>query len=187
MKFIKNLILSILVAVIFSPLLNAMQPIPSDVQRDARRVGEIHTSSFRLKNNDADEFGHTKLHLAVLLNALDLVQISLRTSTSATIDSQDNKGCTPLHFAVKVESDLIINELLKANANPNVQDNEGNTPLHWAAILGANKFVFATLLEKPRIEVNRRNHQGRTPLYYTTCYAVDKNITDMLRARGATK
>ncbi|MCS5711374.1 ankyrin repeat domain-containing protein [Candidatus Berkiella aquae] len=48
------------------------------------------------------------------------------------IDAQDDKGNTPLHWAVRQGYPEIIQLLIDNGANVNAQNNEGNAPLHLA-------------------------------------------------------
>ncbi len=53
------------------------------------------------------------------------------------VDIQNNKGQTPLHFAVQHNQIKSITLLLKHGAKPNAQDNQGNTTLYYLP----NKFI----------------------------------------------
>ncbi|CAI5709343.1 unnamed protein product [Peronospora destructor] len=49
------------------------------------------------------------------------------------INAQDLEGRTMMHWAVDRDQQLIVKELLRRNASPNIQDADGMTPLQYAA------------------------------------------------------
>ena len=49
--------------------------------------------------------------------------------TTKDINSQDDVGNTPLHYAIFFKAILFVDKLLKKGANPNIKNNAGNTPL----------------------------------------------------------
>ena len=51
-----------------------------------------------------------------------------------SLDSRDNKGSTPLHWACFKKSESAISFLLAWGADFNAQDNDGSTPLHMAVL-----------------------------------------------------
>ena len=87
-----------------------------------------------------DDYGLTPLHRAVVKGDIELVKSLLEKG--AEVDSTDNAGRTPLHYAAgasfgsanpQVRTVDMVQCLLDNRANVNVQDNIGWTPLHYAA------------------------------------------------------
>jgi len=70
----------------------------------------------------------------------------------ANINSKDNSGCTPLHWAVHHRHSRFVKALLDAGANPNLQDMQGRTALHIVA--GNNN--LSTLHVKPLLKAGAR-------------------------------
>ena len=79
------------------------------------------------------------------------------------IDTKDDFGKTPLHYAILYNSTEIAVYLIEKCANLNTQDNNGDTPLHLAIKLNNNKIAFA-LINK-RANVNIKDRFGNSPLY----------------------
>jgi ankyrin repeat protein len=55
-------------------------------------------------------------------------------ATAAALDSRDESGCTPLHFAADRGQLAALALLLDAGADTNARDADGQTPLHYAAM-----------------------------------------------------
>lgn len=77
-----------------------------------------------------------------------------------------NKGDgtrTALYMAAMCGYDVIVKELLKVNADPNIVDGDGWSPLYAACYLGYPKVVKALMHYKA--DPNIRDPGRRTPLY----------------------
>lgn len=70
------------------------------------------------------------LHAAVL--AADLTQVEIEIAGGVKLDELDNRGQSPLHWAVMCGYIEIVKALLEAGANPNVVSSDGFTP-RWSA------------------------------------------------------
>lgn len=94
--------------------------------------------------NIKDKKGFTALHFAVYSGHLDVVKLLI--SKEANIYARTTKGSTVLHFAVVAKSKAIVEELIKAGADPNIKDfTDGKTPLHIAAQNGLVEVVKVLL------------------------------------------
>jgi len=102
--------------------------------------------------------GDSPLHVAVQMNAPDLLAILLASPTTNP-DIQDDIGRTPLHTCTNEE---VAQLLLDHNANVNAIDLYGNTPLHFG---GNNQVPIVQLLLERGADVTARNIIGETPLH----------------------
>lgn len=99
-----------------------------------------------------------------------------------SVNCNDNRNCTPLHYAAD-RGDLEITNLLISNgADLLARDTDGDTPLHWAAFKG-NSEIVNLLLEKGA-EPSPMNKNGDTPLNYAIADRSMETI-DLLLDNGA--
>lgn len=91
---------------------------------------------------EKDDYGLTSLHHAVAKGDIEVVKSLLKEG--ASIDSRDNAGRTPLHYAAGAgrgskisygKPNACIGMLLDNAADINPQDKLGLTPLHYASRL----------------------------------------------------
>ncbi len=84
------------------------------------------------------------------------------------LNSKDNRGSTPLHWACYSQSETAIAYILAWNPDVNKQDNEGYTPLHLAVrsvdALESCRPVRALLIKGARIDI--KDMKGRLPFDY---------------------
>lgn len=83
-------------------------------------------------------------------------------------NSKCRSGRTPLHYAIlsNPTAESAVTWLLSLDIiNPNCEDILGRTPLSYAAELGHLKIVQILLASK-KVDVNRRDKQGRNPLFW---------------------
>lgn len=106
-----------------------------------------------------DQQGYTALIHAINSNHS---MISLLAKDRASLELKNYSGNTPLMFAVK-EMDLeAVEDLLRAQANPNTYDREDTTPLIWA--LEHDQEKIALSLIQAQAVINMRHKNGCTPL-----------------------
>ena len=126
--------------------------------------------------NIQDRDGNTPLHMAILNNNANIVQLLLDHNANITISN--NKNCTPLHTAASYaeyqhrtslneaesyrNNEQIILLLLDHGANINIQDNNGNAPLHMAIF--HNEHIIPLLLDHGA-NINIQDNNGRTILF----------------------
>src|SRR4051812_13790773 len=93
-------------------------------------------------------------------------------------------GATPLHAAVYNGKVVVVEQLLKLNANVNARNDLGSTPLHDAMVSG--RVEILTLLLEKNPELNVRNKAGQTALQ--VALARDRpDLAELLLVRGATE
>jgi ankyrin repeat protein len=98
----------------------------------------------RIGINPASGFGETPLHTAAALGNVGTVRFLLGRGADA--NAEVDNGARPLHYAAKCDSREVVDELLKAGANPRVKDGQHDaTPSDWARFFG--KFELASYLE----------------------------------------
>ena len=73
--------------------------------------------------------GRSPLHLAVMRP-----DDSLTLPSSTDVDSEDDAGCTALHYAAEAGNDRAVGVLLARGASANAADEHGSTPLAQAVL-----------------------------------------------------
>ncbi|KAK6521321.1 hypothetical protein TWF506_001545 [Arthrobotrys conoides] len=81
----------------------------------------------------------------------------LLIAVGAEVNEVDHLGNTALH---KIKEAPLARLLLEAGADPNAANKDGKTPLHWCQRLE----IMDVLLADPRIEIDRKDNRGGTPL-----------------------
>ena len=74
------------------------------------------------------------------------------------------KKTTPLHVAVEEEMTEVVKVLLEKGARYDIPNYKGITPLHLAAREGL-KYILQIFVDNSNINLDKRNHQGRTALH----------------------
>lgn len=78
------------------------------------------------------------------------------------VNSKNDRGFTPLHFAASHDSDKLVKLLIESGADINSKDIDGDTPLHCAAV--SNSVSSAIVLINNGADINIVNGLGETPL-----------------------
>ena len=110
--------------------------------------GNIKILNLLLENNinyeSTNNRGLNVLHIAAQNNKLNML-ILFKEKYKFDIESTDDEGSTPLHWACYTNSFNCVEYLLSFNINVNIQDKEGLTPLHLC-IIGKNNYNIIKLL-----------------------------------------
>lgn len=109
-----------------------------------------------------DQRGYTICHVAAQYGQT-AVLYHLALKWGVDVDTLDNDGRTPLHWAAYKGYADTIRLLLVLDARYTLQDKEGCTPLHWAAIKG-NGEACTVLLQSGSVSViTTKDMTGCTP------------------------
>ena len=120
-------------------------------------------------------WGAGPLHHAALSNGPEVV--SLFVEHGAGVNDRDERGRTPLHYAVTNHlydragspgetnwvGPVIVALLLERGADPNARDNEGRTPLQPA--FGETLAESVALLLERGVDINAKDEWGNTALH----------------------
>ncbi|XP_062599793.1 NF-kappa-B inhibitor alpha-like [Saccostrea cucullata] len=125
-----------------------------------------------------DHNGDTALHIACRSGNVTMVKEILKHRESRAIqnlDVRNYEGYTCLHVAVLGGFTKIVDILLKSRADVNVGDGKsGATALHLAT--KGNKIdIVSSLLEQPKISIDKKMYNGVTPLMV----AVERQRSDI--------
>merc|ERR1719197_1570886 len=96
----------------------------------------------------------------------DLKAVQEYVSKKNPLDPQDQKGITPLGYAIGANRIAVVKLLLDSRANPYAVDAAGNAGLHYAAGYGRKELVEYLL--RTGAAVNQKNATGQTPLGVAT-------------------
>ncbi len=103
-------------------------------------------NTFEAKSTD--EFGRTKLHIAVRYGDIGMVRRLIEDG--ADVNARDNKGRTPLHMTRydKKDNTDMMELLLENGADPNIKDNKGNRVLDIVHTYGGSIIKKEKLLRE---------------------------------------
>ncbi|MFW5857669.1 MAG: ankyrin repeat domain-containing protein, partial [Planctomycetota bacterium] len=119
--------------------------------------------------------------------------LAILLGRSATPDARDATGATPLHWAVRNGTVLLVDQLLAAGADPAIRDNAGCTPLFVALLRArrtetdatgdADRLLVQCLLDRGAAP-DAPGPAGMTPLYFAACIG-RMNLVELLLQKGA--
>jgi ankyrin repeat protein len=125
----------------------------------------------------SDKYGITALHIAAFTANCKVAQMLIERT--AVINGRDDKGRTPLHYAMRdgmpgwVESEQKLHDvfhcvrlLLDHGASAEAQNNHGSTPLHLAASK-ASQEIMQSLIENST-NIDLRDNDGEAALHYAS-------------------
>merc|ERR1712187_418700 len=92
----------------------------------------------------------------------DLKAVQEYMDKGQPLDAQDQKGITPLGYAIGANRIAVVKLLLDKRANAYAVDATGNCGLHYAAGYGRKELL--EYLMKTGMGGNMMNAQGQTPL-----------------------
>ena len=127
------------------------------VEEDSRRIlGWRH--QYMLGSMHAAVITRDESKVRELVNKCENGQLDF-----TVIDSVDDDGYTPLHYACILRLQAIIRILHDAGADTTVEDSRGLTAIHWSALqLDA---IGLDIICKHVVDIDVLDRQGRTPLY----------------------
>lgn len=108
-----------------------------------------------------------------------ILELLLEHAYPHSLDQKDDKGYTPLMYAIANINVTKTSLLLEYKANPNTQDLEGNTPLMFAVCEGNADIV--QLLLKYRADITIKNDAGQTALDIAQDFS-NKEIIKLLQS-----
>ena len=138
--------------------------------------------------NIRGRFGWTPLDLAAFYGHYNVVELLLQHN--ADIDVRDTFGATPLSRAASEGECEVVKLLLRRISNADSIDEIGRTPLSYACA-GGYKETVKELLKRSDVDVNSRENDGRSVLYWaiegfftsSTDFENAKDIVDLLLSR----
>jgi len=104
------------------------------------------------------------IHEAAKEGYLEKVKMLLEKDPQL-INTKDENGRTPLHWACRGVHMKVVEYLIKNGAEIDSKDSDDTTPLHTAAYYG--HFEIAKLLVEKDADINAKDHKKFTPLHYT--------------------
>ena len=112
----------------------------------------------------------------------DIRMVELMISDGHEVDSADNEGTFPLHYAAVHCNIELARILLDHGATVDCTDRNGNTPLSNAVFYGAGKLDLIQLFLQRGASMNRENLHGVSPKNlarsianydYSECFPLD--------------
>jgi ankyrin repeat protein len=136
--------------------------------------------SLQAMNHEQQEELNQQLFEAVKKD--DLSNVTALLQAGADVNTEDENGSSPLHYAAYKGHANVVALLLTHGAYIDKVTNNGTTSLHFAVDYGHADVVI--LLISHGASINKANHLGETPFHY----AVDQgyaNIVTLLLKHGA--
>jgi|GEM_PF-4255493 len=125
--------------------------------------------------NQCDENGNTPLIIAVLNTNVDAIRALLEYKADANLANK--KGETPLMIAIKNNMSAVIKPLLEKVTDINATNSDEQTALIIAA-QNNNTQAGQQLLNRPGIDINKSDKNGKTAL----SYAMDLTDLSLLKS-----
>ncbi len=125
----------------------------------ANIAGNMEIAWLLLLNGARSQDNRTPLHI-VAEKGPDALKYFFENTDAGDVNLRDNRGNTPLHYAVH-DSDA-TEMLLGKGADPNLSNEDGNTPLHLASRRGDKEVVRCLL--KAGANVRLHNNEDNRPV-----------------------
>ncbi|XP_014228406.1 ankyrin-1-like [Trichogramma pretiosum] len=108
---------------------------------------------------------------------------------SVQLNAKGNGGNTPLHYVLYNKNKEVAEFLLRRGADPHLTDDLGNTALHTISKNSHNEDLVEIFFKvsdelNQQLQIDARNSNGKTPLYFALTWGNKKMIEQLLR-RGA--
>jgi ankyrin repeat protein/L-ascorbate metabolism protein UlaG (beta-lactamase superfamily) len=121
------------------------------------------------------------IHQAARQGDLEKIEALLENSPEL-VNAQDDRGCTPLHYAAGEGHKAVTDLFLEKGVDIKSRDRNGDTPIHYAA-KGGQKNMIELFLSKG-VDVNITDFHGRTPLHHAVSWE-HKDTVRYLIEKGA--
>jgi len=123
----------------------------------------------------------TPLNLHEAAKNGDLKAVNEYLAKKQPLDGQDQKGITPLGYAIGANRIAVVKLLLDNRANPFAVDAAGNSGLHYAA--GYGRKELCEYLMKVGASATQANAQGQTPMAVATMNK-QQDVVNLLTSKG---
>uniref|UniRef100_A0AAX7W8M0 Ion transport domain-containing protein n=1 Tax=Astatotilapia calliptera TaxID=8154 RepID=A0AAX7W8M0_ASTCA len=133
--------------------------------------------------SEKDECGASPLHHAAAGGHITLIQFISTVTDAQVLNSCDEQGNVPLHWAVERNKAESCKALLDLGANPNILNTALLSPLHLAVSHGHSNLV-GVLLSYSSTDCNLKGDLGNTPLMLA-CSLNNCEALSMLLKHGA--
>ncbi|MFA5077210.1 MAG: ankyrin repeat domain-containing protein [Candidatus Micrarchaeia archaeon] len=114
--------------------------------------------------NSKDKKGRTPLMLVLGEGKDQLVQAMIKLD--ANVNARDKNRDTPLVHAAQDADARVVKTLLEAGAKPNARNKSRQTALMWASFFGCEETVKALLEKKWKTDLDIRDSEGQTALFW---------------------
>ena len=134
--------------------------------------------------NLCNVYNENALHWACILGNACVVKLLLRVKKfdQELLNMKQKKGRTPLYMASLFGHIEVVDQLLLAQADPDVQDNSGGTALYVASQEGHMQIVHKLL--QSQADPNIRAFNGAIPLYIASQEAHIQIVDHLLEAKS---
>merc|ERR1712083_1164206 len=157
-----------------------LAPIFEEIKKNGLEAAMKHCQDEELMLKVSQKLGGVPQELQTRLKKLDEASLTVHEaakngdlkaiqeylSKGQPLDAQDQKGITPLGYAIGANKIAIVKLLLDHRANAYAVDSTGNSGLHYAAGYGRKELL--EYLIKTGMTVNLSNSKGQTPLAVAT-------------------
>ncbi|KAK9527797.1 hypothetical protein VZT92_014329 [Zoarces viviparus] len=130
--------------------------------------------------SEKDECGASPLHHAAAGDCVNLIQFITTVIDSLDLNSCDEQGNVPLHWAVEKNMAGSCRALLDLGADPNILNKALQSPLHLAVCLGHNGLV-ELLVSYSATDCNLEGDLGNTPMILACCLNNFEALTILLK------
>ncbi|KAL9585984.1 MAG: hypothetical protein Q9212_001203 [Teloschistes hypoglaucus] len=137
--------------------------------------------SFILEGYDVDEQVSSSTALQTYFGDRDKASLLLEMGANPNVKNGMHK--TVLHLAISSQNPNLVKEFLALpDIDVNAQDIKGDTPLHYQVSVGS----FPTLLYDPRVDVNKLNGAGLSPLATSALWGDKTTFRDFVECPAFT-
>ncbi|KAF7511881.1 hypothetical protein GJ744_003114 [Endocarpon pusillum] len=140
----------------------------------------IETDNVLGINSNCDGSDRTPLSYAAEKGYTGVIEQLLETGR-ANLESTDNVGRTPLHYASMCDRDDVVRLLLKAEAKTNQVDRNGRTLLSLVAESG--KAIMVRMLLDAKADIETQDRYGRAALFYAAQNNHDTVVEILLKSK----